>query len=32
MTCDVEMGSGAIHTKFHKEWFSHSEVDGGGGD
>jgi hypothetical protein len=26
----VEMGSGNVHTKFHKDWFSHSKVDRGG--
>jgi hypothetical protein len=28
----VEMGSGAMIyiTKFHKDWFRHSKVDGGG--
>jgi hypothetical protein len=27
----VEMGSGVvIYTKFHKDWFRHSEVDRGG--
>jgi hypothetical protein len=28
----VEMSSGdtdCVHTKFHKDWFRHSEVDGG---
>jgi hypothetical protein len=28
----VEMGSGAmiyVHTKFHKDWFMHSEIDKG---
>jgi hypothetical protein len=25
-----EMGSGVIHTKFHKDWFSYSTVDGEG--
>jgi hypothetical protein len=26
----AEISSGAmIHTRFHKDWFSHSEVDGG---
>jgi hypothetical protein len=29
----VDMGSGTmIHTKFHKDWFTHSKIDGGGGD
>jgi hypothetical protein len=33
----VVMDSGAMiiytnYTKLHKEWFSHSTVDGGGGD
>jgi hypothetical protein len=23
----VEMGSDSIHTKFHRDWFSHSKVD-----
>jgi hypothetical protein len=27
----TEMGSG-IHTKFHTDWFRHSEVDKGRGD
>jgi hypothetical protein len=22
----VEVGSGVIHTKFHKDWFRHSKV------
>jgi hypothetical protein len=29
----AEMNSGAmIHTRFHKDWFCHSDADGGGGD
>jgi hypothetical protein len=27
----AEMGSGAMHTKFHKDWFTHSKVDWGRG-
>jgi hypothetical protein len=26
----VEMGSAAIHTKFYKDWFRNSQVNGGG--
>jgi hypothetical protein len=26
----IQMGSGAIHTNFHIEWFWHSKADMGG--
>jgi hypothetical protein len=32
MNYAVEMGSGAMHTKFHNDWFSHSKFDWGGGE
>jgi hypothetical protein len=25
----VDMGSGAMYTKFHKDWFRHSKADKG---
>jgi hypothetical protein len=28
----IEMGWHDVHTKFHKDWFSHSKVNWGGGD
>jgi hypothetical protein len=30
MKYTTEMGSGAMYTKFHKDWFRYSKVDGRG--